>query len=336
MRPLLPAVLLLAACAQETPTAPEKKPVTAVPAASAAATVEPAVTDRLVLSDQEWRQRLTPEQFTVLRQQGTERPFCGGYTASKDHGPGTYRCAGCGNPLFDGGQKFESGTGWPSFWHCFKGRVALKRDASHGMERTEVVCARCDGHLGHLFDDGPAPTGARFCINAVSLRFDPWIPPTRPPGARMAVFAAGCFWGVEAHFRSLPGVVDARVGYIGGRTNAPTYEQVCSHGTGHAEAVEVVYDPAITSYERLLDAFFQGHDPTTVDRQGPDVGDQYRSAVFPADSAEQAAFQAAVTRWQPRFKAPIVTRSEPPATFWPAEEYHQRYQAKRGLGIGCH
>ncbi len=131
----------------------------------------PAVGEKLTLSDAEWKKRLTAEQYQVLRQQGTERPFCGGYVQTKEHGPGTYHCSGCAAPLFEAGTKFESGTGWPSFFRALPDRVAEREDRSHGVVRTEVTCARCDGHLGHVFDDGPRPTGRRFCINAVSLSF---------------------------------------------------------------------------------------------------------------------------------------------------------------------
>ena len=129
------------------------------------------VTDRLVLSDAEWKQRLTPEQYTVLRRKGTEPAFCGGYTATKHHGAGTYHCSGCQNPLFTNDTKFESGTGWPSFFQPLPGRVEKESDTSYGMVRDEVHCARCGGHLGHVFDDGPQPTGLRYCMNSASLEF---------------------------------------------------------------------------------------------------------------------------------------------------------------------
>jgi peptide-methionine (R)-S-oxide reductase len=149
-------------------------PAPAVPAATPAAAQEaPPVDQKLILSDDEWRKRLTPEQYLVLRRHGTEPAFCGGYTATKHHGPGTYHCAGCGNPLFTAETKFESGSGWPSFFQPIPGRVEEQTDTSHGMIRTEIHCARCGGHLGHVFDDGPAPTGLRYCINAVSLSFTP-------------------------------------------------------------------------------------------------------------------------------------------------------------------
>lgn len=156
-----------------------------------------------------------------------------------------------------------------------------------------------------------------------------------PDGLARATFAAGCFWGVEDFFRSVPGVVDAVSGYTGGSVAAPTYEQVCSGRTGHAEAVLVTFDPAVVSYEELLEAFWRHHDPTTPNRQGPDVGTQYRSAVFVHDPEQEGQARASVAAFQARFARPIVTEITPASTFWPAEEYHQRYVAKTGHGA-CH
>jgi peptide-methionine (S)-S-oxide reductase len=152
-----------------------------------------------------------------------------------------------------------------------------------------------------------------------------------------ATFAAGCFWGVEEAFRRVPGVVDAEVGYTGGHTESPTYRDVCSDRTGHAEAVRVEFDPARVSYDRLLDVFFEIHDPTTLNRQGPDVGSQYRSAVFYHDDDQRRAAEAAKAHLDAsgRFRRPIVTQIVPAAPFWRAEEYHQRYFEKNG-GSGCH
>lgn len=162
---------------------------------------------------------------------------------------------------------------------------------------------------------------------------------TPRPGtpAETALFGAGCFWGVEATFRQIPGVLATRVGYAGGQTDHPTYDQVCTDRTGHAEVVEVTYDPSRVSYEQLLKVFWENHDPTTPNRQGPDVGSQYRSAVFYASPEQHAAAIAARDALQGsgRYRKPVVTEIEPAPKFHPAEEYHQRYLEKRGLA-SCH
>jgi peptide methionine sulfoxide reductase msrA/msrB len=282
---------------------------------------------------------LTAEEAEVILAKGTERPFCGNLLDNRK--TGMYLCRLCELPLFKSDAKFDSGTGWPSFFRPIDpDHIREETDRSHGMARTEILCARCGAHLGHVFPDGPKPTGLRYCLNSVSLSFVeegmPVPAGAKPIKAETAYFAGGCFWGVEDRFQQVPGVIDAVSGYMGGTVANPTYRLVCTDTTGHAETVKVVFDPARVSYERLLEFFFRFHDPTQVDRQGPDVGRQYRSAIFAA-SEEQFRKATAFVDAQaktPRFTGKrIATQIVPPGEggrFWEAEEYHQDYHRKHG------
>jgi len=273
---------------------------------------------------------LSPEERRIIIDKGTERPFTGRYYLNREKG--AYLCRQCDQPLFRSDDKFESGTGWPSFDDAIPG--AVRHVPDEDGSRTEIVCSRCGGHLGHVFfGEGFTRKNARFCVNSVSLSFDPANVPAVT--TQKAVFAGGCFWGVEHHFSKLKGVVATRVGYTGGTVEHPTYKQVCSGKTGHAEAIEVEFDPALVSYEELAKLFFEIHDPTQVDRQGPDVGAQYRSAVFYRDEEQKRIADSliGILKAKGYRVATEVTKAGP---FWEAEDYHQDYYGKTGHEPYCH
>lgn len=286
---------------------------------------------------------LSKEEADVILAKGTERAFCGNLLDNKQDG--TYFCRLCGLPLFSSEHKFDSGTGWPSFFQPVDpAHLRETEDRAYGMIRTEITCARCDAHLGHVFDDGPKPTGQRHCLNSISLTFvnkkdfDKLPAQSKPLATQTAYFGGGCFWGVEDRFQQVPGVIDAASGYMGGHIKNPTYKQVCYSDTGHAEVVRVVFDPTRVTYGKLLETFFKIHDPTQVNRQGPDVGTQYRSAIFAATAEQLTQAKDFIAQQQKTAKfdgrgrkiATQVESTEKAGEFYIAEEYHQDYHAKHG------
>jgi peptide methionine sulfoxide reductase msrA/msrB len=270
---------------------------------------------------------LNQEEKGIILNKGTERPFTGKYWNHTARG--VYLCRQCGSPLYLSESKFESHCGWPSFDDEIAGAVKRKIDADG--QRTEIMCAHCGGHLGHVFlGEGLTARNTRHCVNSTSLMF---VPEAKWPLQR-AVFAGGCFWGVEHVFRQVPGVLAVRSGYTGGKVERPTYEQVSTGKTGYAESVEILFDPARVTYEKLARKFFEIHDPTEKNRQGPDVGTQYRSAIFYLTEAQKKTAQSLIDLLRGRGYQ-VVTDLVPASTFWPAEEYHQDYLTRHPERSSC-
>lgn len=275
--------------------------------------------------------KLTPEEEKIIIGKGTEPPGSGEY--DKFFEDGIYVCRRCNTPLYISDSKFDSHCGWPSFDAEIKGRVKHLPDADG--RRTEITCATCGAHLGHVFTgEGLTPKDTRHCVNSLSLKF---IPRTQIKKLETAVLGGGCFWCLDASFRQVEGVFSVVSGYAGGQTDEPTYEKICGGATGHAEVVQIEYDPIKLSYRELLKIFFSLHDPTTLNRQGRDIGEQYRSVILYADESQRLIAEDYLNELAESkiYGKPIVTEIEPLKKFYPAEDYHQDYYAKHPDNAYC-
>lgn len=265
----------------------------------------------------------------IIRDKGTEYPFSGSLNDMEELG--TYLCRQCGLALFRSHDKFHSGCGWPSFDEEIPHAVSHQLDKDG--QRIEILCNRCQAHLGHVFKgEQLTAKNIRYCVNSMSLEFvdDPHVNDTEE-----AIFAAGCFWGVEALFKKLHGVLKTEVGYTGGHLEKPTYSQVCEGRTGHVEAIRVLYDKAKLAYDDLVKYFFEIHDPTQISGQGPDLGEQYHSVIFYFDDKQKTIAEKYLKELEMR-GLKIATKILPVKTFWPAEDYHQDYYTKTGKQPYCH
>jgi peptide methionine sulfoxide reductase msrA/msrB len=279
------------------------------------------------------KKTLTAEEYRIIIDKGTEAPFSGEYN---DHRyQGMYCCKQCHAPLYLSEHKFISQCGWPSFDDEIKG--AIKRQPDADGSRVEIVCNGCNGHLGHVFEgEYLTANNIRHCVNSLSMQF---VSESDLEGLlaqpHKAYFAGGCFWGVEHLMQQKEGVLHVASGYMGGALEKPTYAAVCNKDTGHLEVVEITYDSSKVTYEALLKLFFEIHDPTQADGQGPDIGPQYLSAIFYSTEQEREVAKKVIKQLE-HMGMTIITKLDKASKFWKAEEYHQDYYEKNGQVPYCH
>jgi len=273
------------------------------------------------------KKELTANEKRIIIDKGTEAPFSGKYY--NFNAKGVYVCKQCGSSLYKSSDKFSSNCGWPSFDDEIEG--AVKRIPDADGVRTEIICAKCNGHLGHVFlNEGLTQKNTRHCVNSISLDFIP-----AKENREIAIFAGGCFWGVEYLMKKQKGVISVESGYIGGSIKKPTYEIVSSKTSGHAEAVQVIFDPSLTSYEILAKFFFEIHDPTQLNRQGPDIGEQYRSEIF-YTNPQQKNIANNLIKILKNKGYNVTTKVTQATKFYKAEDYHQDYYECKGTLPYCH
>jgi peptide methionine sulfoxide reductase msrA/msrB len=293
--------------------------------------------------------KLTSFQEYVVKNGGTEPPFKNEYWDNKKEG--IYVDVVSGEPLFSSQDKYDSGTGWPSFTKPISNEnIKEYKDLSGGMARIEIKSAEAKSHLGHVFEDGPQDKGGkRYCTNSASLKFIPkeqlkntkyekYLNLFDNNSQEEIVLAGGCFWGLEHLLQTIPGVIKTEVGYAGGHINNPTYQLITTGTTGYAESVKITFDPKKISYENLLKKFFIAHDPTTLNKQGNDIGTQYRSAIFYYNDTQKTIGLNLINKLNNKkiFDKKIVTKLEKLDKFYLAEEYHQNYLNKNPNGYTCH
>ncbi|MBW1852464.1 MAG: bifunctional methionine sulfoxide reductase B/A protein, partial [Deltaproteobacteria bacterium] len=273
--------------------------------------------------------KLSAEEERVIIHKGTEAAFSGKYNNFSEKG--IYRCKRCNAPLYRSDHKFPSSCGWPSFDDEIEG--AIKKEIDADGRRIEILCENCGAHLGHVFEgEGFTTKNVRHCVNSISMAF---VPEKENSHIAKAYFAGGCFWGVEYFFEQKEGVIAAFSGYMGGTMKDPAYQDVTYGNTGHLEVVEVTYDVSKVSYENLAKFFFEIHDPTQANGQGPDIGEQYLSAIFFSNKEEKRTAHQLIDILKDKgYK--VVTKVIPTSTFWKAEEYHQNYYEQKKSKPYCH